>query len=262
MDGSFAPKIEVKPKHENLRSPEEPRKSEKLLTLIKKHEALGLMPEEDLQELREQYEHSKRMEDLAATDELTGLPNKREFLSNLKWFQKLNERHDGDGEGKGYSVVAFDLDGFKAVNDTFGHAGGDECLKLIAQEVRAVLRDSDIFAREGGDEFVVLLPETDRVGAAEAAEKILATINERVSDRLRMLYPTTKGVSASIGTVSYHKEATPDVEQEDVLKLADYVRYVVKAAGKKGAITLEEAREIDSENKLWEAFVEGVPLPR
>jgi len=245
--------------HERLHSPEEPRRSEELKKLIMNDTRI---PTDLREKLLGYAEHFAHTEDLALTDGLTGLPNKREFTGRLEWLQDLNARHEEDGVAKGYSVVAFDLDGFKAINDTFGHEAGDLCLKLVAEEVGYTIRHSDLFAREGGDEFVILLPETNEAGATETIEKVFTAIDKRVTERLREVYPTSAGISASIGTVSYEKGVTTDIEQKDVLKLADYVRYVVKAAGKKAAITLKEAREIDSNNIIWEQFVEGVPLSR
>lgn len=227
--------------YEALRSPDVPRASQEFLEFLKNESRIPDDVRQVLEVYGQRFEH---IENLALTDELTGLPNRREFSQRLEWLQDLNVRYNGGAHE--YSVVAFDLDGFKVVNDTFGHEAGDRCLKLVAEEVARVIRQSDLFAREGGDEFVILLPETDEQGATETIEKVFKAIDERVSERLRKEYPTSAGVSASIGTVSYSKEHAGEVEQKDVLKLADYVRYVVKAAGKRGAITLREAREIDS----------------
>ena len=106
----------------------------------------------------------------ARTDELTQLPNRRYFDEHVQ--RILGERLDGDN----LAVLMFDLDDFKAVNETFGHHAGDELLRQIGPRLRRELRDGDVLARLGGDEFGLLLVGCDRATAAIVAERLMSTI--------------------------------------------------------------------------------------
>ncbi|MGZ4992489.1 MAG: diguanylate cyclase domain-containing protein, partial [Methylobacter sp.] len=110
---------------------------------------------------------------LSHYDELTGLANRRLFADQLQQIISMAHRTN-----ESVSLFYLDLDRFKFVNDTMGHAVGDEVLKETALRISATLRDSDIAARLGGDEFAILLPKTDADGAAPVAEKILKKLQE------------------------------------------------------------------------------------
>ncbi len=234
-----------------LHSPEEPRLSDRMKKFAEN------LPENLSAEYMVLVEEASRIEKSERTDPLTGLINRFGFTERLKSEQ-------GRREVNVYSVIVLDLDGFKAINDTFGHSAGDKCLQFIAEEVGSVMsRPSDILARVGGDEFFILLPDTDEAGASEVAEKVFTAIDKNVTAKLQELYPGSAGVSASIGVVSYEKGVTTDIKQEDILKLADAVSYIVKAAGKKGVMTLKEAQsEYDTNGTIMKQFFDGVQLPR
>jgi len=120
------------------------------------------------------------------------------------------------------TVAYVDLDGYKTINDRFGHAGGDAALVRVAEVIRSVTRRNDIVGRLGGDEFALLLPESDRLAAEPALRKVL--------DRLgRITVADGTGVTASIGSVSF---AEPPADIEALLRDADAVMYAVKAEGK------------------------------
>jgi diguanylate cyclase (GGDEF)-like protein len=110
---------------------------------------------------------------LAATDPLTGLPNRRYFTeaANLE-VERVNRF------GGAASLVMIDLDNFKAVNDTYGHAVGDETLRCLARIFKEQLRQVDVFARIGGEEFVVMLPGTNEAGGVIVAEKLRLALSE------------------------------------------------------------------------------------
>ncbi|MGZ5623019.1 MAG: diguanylate cyclase domain-containing protein [Methylobacter sp.] len=110
---------------------------------------------------------------LSHYDELTGLANRRLFADQLQQIISMAHRTN-----ESVSLFYLDLDRFKFVNDTMGHAVGDEVLKETAQRISSTLRESDIAARLGGDEFAILLPETNANGAAPVAEKILKKLCE------------------------------------------------------------------------------------
>lgn len=101
------------------------------------------------------------------TDYLTGILNRRGFMEKFETEIQRSQRY-----GSALSLIWFDLDKFKAVNDKFGHHVGDEVLRLISKEAEGVIRRVDIFSRMGGEEFCVLMPQTNMDGALEVAEKI------------------------------------------------------------------------------------------
>jgi len=157
---------------------------------------------------------------LAATDPLTGLPNRRFFDS----FAKLDmDRFLRFGEPS--SLLMIDLDHFKTINDSFGHAAGDEVLRRVASLGKQVFRGSDLFARWGGEEFVCLLPGTDEWGAIQSAEKLRSAIDQlSVVSGERLI-----SVTASIG-VSSMKQT--DSAVESVLLRADKALYRAKNSGR------------------------------
>src|SRR5262249_5778865 len=110
----------------------------------------------------------------AATDSLTGLLNRRQLQARLAETVALAHRH-----GRPVSALMLDLDHFERVNDSYGHASGDQVLRDVAARIRGACRISDIVARYGGEEFVVVLPETEINGAVSAAEKIRWVVSAR-----------------------------------------------------------------------------------
>ncbi|QPC95922.1 sensor domain-containing diguanylate cyclase [Mesorhizobium sp. INR15] len=108
---------------------------------------------------------------LAATDPLTGLPNRRFFQQTADLELERVRRFSASA-----SVIMLDVDHFKSVNDTYGHALGDEALRCLTNTCRQSLRKMDVFARHGGEEFVILLPGTKEAGASSVAEKLRAAI--------------------------------------------------------------------------------------
>lgn len=114
---------------------------------------------------------NRALERMAFTDSLTGLPNRRYFDQEVARAQGAVARG-----GNPASIVEFDLDLFKEINDQFGHDTGDEVLRQVASFVSLAIRKADMFARYGGEEFILLLPDTTLSGAAIAAEKLRAGI--------------------------------------------------------------------------------------
>jgi diguanylate cyclase (GGDEF)-like protein len=154
----------------------------------------------------------------AEHDQLTGLPN-RAALDRL-----LAEAIDGGAAAPGAAVLHFDLDDFKAVNDTYGHTAGDELLVEVARRLRAVSGDAGLPARLGGDEFVLVLPGvTDPAESGRVAERLLAALSEPVE-----LGETTLALSASVGIA----HAAPGLTAGDVVRCADIAMYTAKDRGK------------------------------
>ncbi len=156
----------------------------------------------------------------ALRDELTGLPRRTLLLDRLKIALRQAQRNKTAG-----AVLFVDLDGFKAVNDTFGHAAGDAVLLGVSANMKSVMRASDTIARMGGDEFVALLMSV--AGAEDArvvADKLLASIEKPIPYNGTILQ-----VSASIGMVLFNGE---QLDAAELLQRADKAMYKAKTEGK------------------------------
>lgn len=114
---------------------------------------------------------NQELQKLSSTDRLTGLYNRGHWEESLRLEFARHMRY-----GSNASLVMFDIDHFKRVNDTYGHQCGDKVIQRVADVIRAQLRDSDIAGRYGGEEFAVLCPDTDKVGAAKFAERLRAAV--------------------------------------------------------------------------------------
>ncbi|MDQ2812981.1 MAG: GGDEF domain-containing protein [Actinomycetota bacterium] len=167
----------------------------------------------------------------AATDGLTGLPNKRAATDALKrMFAQASTT------GSPLALLLLDLDHFKQVNDQRGHAVGDQVLANVGAVLRSVLRTRDFAARNGGEEFAVLLPDTEMSAAVEIAERVRAAIAE-IS-----LPGTDVSVTASIGVGSYPDHAST---LERLERLADAALYLAKRHGR-DRVELAEPAAADS----------------
>ncbi|MGR8935908.1 MAG: putative bifunctional diguanylate cyclase/phosphodiesterase [Gammaproteobacteria bacterium] len=199
----------------------------------------------ELTELTRQLEHQ------AYHDTLTGLANRMTFDNHLRLITEQAKRHD-----QPLAVMFLDLDRFKIINDTLGHAIGDKLLTEVAQRLSACLRDSDTLARLGGDEFAVLLPQTRHdCDAAEVANKLAAAISEPVQVDGYSLNVTT-----SIGISLFPDDGD---QAETIVKNADTAMYRSKDRGGNqftffSADMNERAeRRLNLENKLRQALRDG-----
>jgi diguanylate cyclase (GGDEF)-like protein len=165
----------------------------------------------------------QRAEALSVTDDLTRLYNSR-FL-NLSLRRETKRATRGS---KPLSLLFIDLDGFKAVNDTYGHLHGSRALVEAAAVIRGSARETDVVARFGGDEFAVVLPETDPQGARAVAQRIRDRIAEHCFLGSEML---DVRLTASVGIATL-----PDVARsaEELVQAADRAMYKVKMSGKNG----------------------------
>jgi diguanylate cyclase (GGDEF)-like protein len=161
------------------------------------------------------------LEERALFDALTGLPNRACFTEKLSQALSQAKRY-----GHIVAVLFIDLDGFKAVNDRFGHEAGDEVLCAAAQRLNGSIRESDTAARLGGDEFTVVLPIVTRHEEAErVAQKLVAHLKPPIPLRSGQLAQ----VSASIGVAFFPNDGE---DSESLLKAADAAMYEAKRAGK------------------------------
>ncbi|MGA8679318.1 MAG: GGDEF domain-containing protein [Acidimicrobiales bacterium] len=159
--------------------------------------------------------------DLAHTDELTGLANRRRLFEVLHREAARSKR-----SGRAFSVAMLDLDNFKGYNDRFGHAAGDHLLRLFAERTVSRLRGQDLIARYGGEEFCLVLPETDSAGAAtlvEALRRVGAGVD-----------PLGERVTFSAGIATWEADESID----DLVLRADTNLYAAKETGRDRVVSL------------------------
>jgi len=162
------------------------------------------------------------------TDPLTGAYNRR-FLA-----QEADRAFARARRGEeAVSAIALDLDGFKAVNDRFGHGAGDELLQAVSEAITRDLRLSDLLCRLGGDEFLVLCPATNATGALELAERI----RHRVRAAACELVPE-QPVTVSAGVATFPGDAA---DPADLLRHADAALYAGKRGGRNRVVAFSDA---------------------
>lgn len=160
---------------------------------------------------------------LAWQDPLTRLPNRLHFHERLAQALAAATRSD-----RQVALLMFDIDGFKAVNDTLGHEAGDRLLQEIAQRVGRRLRQADTFARFGGDEFVVLMElARDHLDAIFVAENVI-----KVIDEIELYRDAGLRIGANCGIACYTPGAAASMTPSDLVKQADRAMYEAKRAGK------------------------------
>lgn len=177
----------------------------------------------------------KRVEWLAHYDLVTGLPNRALLADRLAQEMARARRN-----GQLFAVLLFDLDGFKGVNDTWGHGAGDRVLALVGERAQSCMRASDTVGRLGGDEFLAILPETGEEGALGVAEKL------RVA--LRAPYPLDNAearIGASVGVALFPVHGS---DPESLQRAADAALYVAKREGRDRTrvATLTHTREMQA----------------
>ena len=184
---------------------------------------------------RVQYAQKLVMQQLLATDALTGIANRRSFDVALE-----REWENCKGAGQPLSLLMIDVDHFKAYNDRFGHQRGDECLRRVARALTdCVGRPADLVARYGGEEFVCLLPEVGRRGAAKMARRMAAAIA-----RIAIAHPDSPlgaRITVSIGVATV---AEIGGEPATLLALADKLLYAAKKDGRDRIVECEMAGDL------------------
>jgi diguanylate cyclase (GGDEF)-like protein len=162
-----------------------------------------------------------RIQMMATIDPLTQIPNRRHFFDVASREVDRTDRYK-----RPVSLIMFDIDSFKAVNDTYGHLAGDQVLKMVAARCRDDLRDTDTVARYGGEEFVVLMPETSYAQAIQVAQRLLICIGD---------LPIDSDVGPIPITVSIGVESCDELfigSLKDLLDRADQALYTAKNCGR------------------------------
>jgi len=171
-----------------------------------------------LQDVTERHQAEEAVRYMAQHDTLTGLANRGMLLEQLERQLALAKRH-----GHGVALLYLDLNGFKPVNDRFGHNVGDQVLQIVAQRFLKVIRDGDLLCRQGGDEFVVLVPEAGNTDE-------LVSMGWKLVEVSRQPYSTLDpaiAISASVGIARYPDHGNTC---EQLLTAADNAMYAAKRA--------------------------------
>ncbi len=169
------------------------------------------------------------LEEMSVRDGLTGVYNRRHLETCLAQEVARAERHDVP-----LSVLMFDIDHFKNVNDTYGHQAGDDVLKAVAERTQNKLRASDVCGRYGGEEFTVILPNTDLQGAGQMAERLRRVISEAPVAARELSVPIS--VSVGVSTLRH-----PGTAPELMLKEADVALYRAKSGGRDRVVLFHPA---------------------
>lgn len=177
-----------------------------------------------------------KIKELVITDDLTGLYNSRYFFEQVEYEVERAKRYPST-----VSLVFFDLDRFKDVNDTYGHLVGSRLLSEVGAIVRNTIRKTDKAARYGGDEYVIILPQTEKAGA-----RILAFKLQEALEKQEFLSNTGERltVTGSFGVASFPDDA---LSSSELINVADEAMYHVKASGRNGVCV---AGSCDSTNEL------------
>ena len=185
-------------------------------------------------------EYQAKLEDLASTDNLSGLSNRRHFIE-----EATREIDRACRYGRKLSLIMVDVDHFKAINDNYGHLSGDEVIKTISRMFRQELREQDIVSRIGGEEFAALLPETDVDTATEVAERLRAAL---ASSRTLCRDGQEIACTASFGVTEFSEG---DQTIYDMLPRADQALYAAKNAGRNRVMVTGQGifPEMDAEAK-------------
>ncbi|WNV10241.1 GGDEF domain-containing protein [Tardiphaga sp. 709] len=185
--------------------------------------------------------------ELALIDDLTGAGNRRRLLQRMDEECAMARR-----TARPYALLAIDLDGFKAVNDGFGHSAGDDCLRQFAQAAQDQLRPGDTLARCGGDEFCIVLPDTDLQQAGEIARRVLAACPRQFGNAGHKV----RTLSASIGVAQWSSDLIASPER--LMAAADHALYQAKHSGKNRVVLYEPAPPLAP---IFDDEIGSAPLP-
>lgn len=172
----------------------------------------------------ELHEAQNRLRHMATTDALTGMANRREFDEHLRLEVQRARR-----TGEPLALIMVDIDAFKAYNDLYGHAAGDDCLCQFALSLKSVfVRGVDLVARYGGEEFAVLLPGTGQEGALALADRLFGLMERLATPHGAS--PVAPHVTASLGVACFDRHK--DADELSLLRRADQALYLAKQSGR------------------------------
>ncbi len=183
-------------------------------------------------DLTETVAAHKRIEELAFSDALTGLPNRVMLTERIEFALAMSQRHQTP-----FALLFLDLDRFKHINDSLGHLFGDRVLVEVAERLKTCVRQVDTVARLGGDEFVLLLSQLDARGAETSARRVLEVLGQPFT-----LQGLNFSVTASIGIAMYPNDGT---SMNDLIKNADAAMYRVKERGRAGLRFYQPQMNVD-----------------
>lgn len=190
--------------------------------------------------LRKMEKERRRAEELSLQDPLTGLANRRRFFEEADREYERTLRY-----GRSLSIMLLDIDHFKRVNDTFGHAVGDRVLQRVSGIIAGTVRKSDLACRYGGEEFAVLLPEADPQTAQKLGERMLRSIKQSTI----ILGNEQVSISASMGIAGFSE--AEDVPPHILLERADKILYQAKNSGRDRLCLWEDsADKVDPAGRL------------
>ena len=179
---------------------------------------------------------NKKLDVISRTDELTQLPNRRDMHKTI---EKEVER--ANRFKKAFSIIFIDIDHFKDVNDTYGHAAGDAVLKSVASTLRSLLRKYDVLARYGGEEFLTLLPETELKDAAHVAERF----RKQIENQTIFFSGQEIKVTITLGVAQFDSSQGA----EKCIQLADKALYEGKEHGRNKVILWSDDKAVESTDK-------------
>ncbi len=184
------------------------------------------------QRTQELYEANEKLEYFASHDVLTGLPNRYYLQDNLKKMMAYAKRYD-----ERFALLFVDLDGFKSINDEYGHAKGDVILKSVSKRMKSLLRGEDTVARIGGDEFAIAVRKVTDI-------KYVENIAERIIEEINRNYDSipSSSLGASIG-ISFFPEHAQDIDT--LISRADHAMYTVKKSSKNAYLIYSKGENDD-----------------
>lgn len=173
-------------------------------------------------DLERTQENLAELEQLVDVDCLAPIPNRRAFMRRLNWAISMYKRYQHQS-----SVLYFDLNDFKQINDTYGHATGDIAIRHVAQILANTMRESDFIARLGGDEFAIIMYHADELAAQRRGQKI--------ADAIRSTPFTSNGKALYLDVATGLYALRDGDSAEDALSKADFSMYVDKRKSKQGS---------------------------
>ncbi len=187
-----------------------------------KNDELTLLTEAFINMYAEVQDRTERLKSLAKTDPLTGAYNRRVFNDELNKEIKRAKRY-----GTSLSIIIFDIDNFKTINDTYGHDVGDTVIKAVVDYVHDQQRETDVFARYGGEEFALILPQADMTALRQKAERIRSGIENL---EIHVNHEHKLSITVSLGGTEFNHTTMPSGEA--MLKTADKAMYCAKNNGR------------------------------